>query len=35
MPIKQNAARLKGITEIKRYLDKCYEYILRSDNKGL
>jgi hypothetical protein len=27
MPVKASAAKVRGITEIKKYLDKYYEYI--------
>jgi len=27
MPVKASAAKVRGITEIKKYLDKCYDYV--------
>lgn len=27
MPIKASAAKSRGVTEIKKYLDKCYSYL--------
>jgi hypothetical protein len=35
MPIKQSAARVRGIAEIKKYLDKCYEYVVKEKNNIL
>lgn len=27
MPVKASAAKVRGITEIKKYLDKCYDHV--------
>jgi hypothetical protein len=27
MPVKASAAKARGTTEIKKYLDKCYNYV--------
>ena len=35
MTIKPNAAKIRGITEIKKYLDKCYAYIEKEKNNIL
>ena len=35
MGIKQTVAKTRGITEIKKYLDRCYEYIEKEKNNIL
>lgn len=32
MPVKASAAKVRGVTEIKKYLDKCYDYVQKEAN---
>lgn len=32
MPVKASAAKIRGITEIKKYLDRCYDYVQKETN---